>query len=69
MYICGGSRVPTSPLRHSVDEAHYAGVKVLDVAESTEEARKAAEVGVVAIIAEAIEADGHVATHVRALLS
>lgn len=43
-----------------MDEAHAAGVKVLHQVGSVEEALKAAEAGVDAIIAQGIEAGGHV---------
>lgn len=46
--------------RERVEEAHKAGVKVLHQVGSVEEARKAAEAGVDAIIAQGTEAGGHV---------
>jgi len=46
--------------RERVDEAHKAGVKVLHQVASVAEAMKAAEAGVDAIIAQGVEAGGHV---------
>lgn len=46
--------------RQRMDEAHSAGVKVLHQVGSVEEALKAAEAGADAIIAQGVEAGGHV---------
>jgi NAD(P)H-dependent flavin oxidoreductase YrpB (nitropropane dioxygenase family) len=46
--------------RQRVDEAHRAGVKVVHMLGSVEAALKAAEAGVDAIIAQGVEAGGHV---------
>lgn len=53
--------------KERVDEAHAAGVKVLHQVGSVEEALKAAEAGVDAIIAQGIEAGGHVQSQVGLL--
>lgn len=51
--------------KHRVDEAHSAGVKVLHMVGSVEGALKAAEAGVDAIIAQGVEAGGHVIGQAR----
>jgi len=48
-----------------VDEAHEAGVKVLHQVGSVEEALKAANAGVDAIIVQGVEAGGHVQSQAR----
>jgi len=51
--------------KERVDEAHAAGVKVLHQVGSVEEALKAANAGVDAIIAQGVEAGGHVQSQAR----
>ena len=50
--------------KERVAEAHEAGVKVLHQVGSVEEAVKAADAGVDAIIAQGVEAGGHVQSQV-----